>query len=68
MAKKKAKLTRKERAMKKQKENPGNYLFVGALLLALGIGMYFGRPDVGVLTGLGAGFLLLAIYYWLKKK
>jgi len=53
---------------KKKKKNPGSYLFVGALLLGLGIGMYFGRPDAGVLTGLGAGFLLLAIYYLLKKK
>ena len=53
---------------KKRDKDPGGLLFVGALFVGLGIGMYFGRPDVGVLVGLGVGFLLMAIYHLLKKK
>ena len=53
---------------KKKEKDPGGLLFVGALFVGLGIGMYFGRPDVGVLTGLGVGFLLMALYHLLKKK
>jgi len=54
--------------MKKKKDNPGNYMFVGALFVGLGMGMYFGRPDVGVLLGLGVGFLLLAFYHLFSKQ
>jgi len=53
---------------KKRDKDPGGLLFAGALFIGLGIGMYFGRPDAGVLTGLGAGFILMAIYYLLKGK
>ena len=58
----------RKRKNKKKEKDPGGLLFVGALFIGLGIGMYFGRPDVGVLTGLGVGFILMAIYYLLKKK
>ncbi len=55
--------------MKRKKDkDPGGLFFVGSLFVGLGIGMYFGRPDVGVLTGLGVGFILMGLYYLLKKK
>ncbi len=41
-------------------ETPG-LAFVAFLLIGLGIGQYFGRPDVGVLVGLGVGFLAMLI-------
>ncbi len=54
--------------MKKKKDNAGDYLFVGPLFIGLGLGLYFEQTAVGVLIGLGVGFLLRAIYYLLKKK
>lgn len=54
--------------MKKKKEKIEDYLFVGALFVGLGLGIYFEQVAVGVLIGLGVGFLLRAIYYLLKKK
>jgi hypothetical protein len=55
-------------AKKRKKDNPGNYLFLAGLFIGLGTGLYYGRPDVGVLIGLGAGFLAAGIYYLIKKK
>jgi hypothetical protein len=47
----------------KQKKDIGNELggigFVAGLFIGLGSGMAFGRPDVGVLIGLGIGFILM---------
>ena len=37
------------------------YAFVGFLFIGLAIGLLYGRPDVGVLAGLGFGFLALLI-------
>jgi len=58
----------RRREKKKKDKDPGGLFFVGSLFVGLGIGMYFGRPDVGVLTGLGVGFILMGLYYLLKKK
>ena len=44
-----------------KKEDRGGLVFVGSLLICLGIGLGFGRPDVGVLVGLGVGFILMSI-------
>jgi hypothetical protein len=38
----------------------GGLLIPAGLFIGLGIGLLVGRPDVGVLAGLGAGFLGLA--------
>jgi uncharacterized membrane protein HdeD (DUF308 family) len=34
------------------------FFIPGGILIGLGVGMVFGRADIGVLTGLGAGFVL----------
>ena len=57
----------KKRAFKKDKDPVGSTLFVAFLLLGIGIGLYFGRPDVGVLVGLGVGFIAKAICLSKKK-
>jgi len=64
MAKKKA--VKKSKPMKKDKDLLGDYLFVGSLMIGIGTGLYFGRPDVGVLGGLGIGFILKAISLFKK--
>lgn len=43
---------------KESKTTPGA-LFVGCMFVGLGLGLLFGRPDAGVLLGLGVGFLAL---------
>ena len=49
-----------KRFRKKSDETAG-LAFVAFLLIGLGIGQYFGRPDAGVLVGLGCGFLAMLI-------
>jgi len=46
--------------MKKKNDVPGT-AFVGFILLGLAFGLYFGRPDVGILGGVGLGFIAMAI-------
>ena len=64
---------RKKRQMKKakiqempKKDNSGLWVPAGALL-GVGIGLLYGRPDVGVLVGLGIGFILMDLTKLLKK-
>jgi len=40
----------------------GGSIFVGMMFLGLGIGMIFGRADVGVLIGMGIGFIASELY------
>jgi len=47
--------------MSKGKEQYGNLAFVGCILVGMGIGLAFNRPDVGAVVGVGAGFILMAI-------
>jgi hypothetical protein len=53
---------------KKKSMDAGTGLFLAGLFVGLGTGLYYGRPDVGVLVGLGVGFLASAIYHMVKKK
>jgi len=46
---------------KKNSDETTGLAFVAFLLIGLGLGQYFGRPDVGVLVGLGVGFLAMLI-------
>jgi hypothetical protein len=43
------------------KYEPGGMAFVGFLMLGLAIGIYTGQTAVGVLGGLGLGFIAMAI-------
>ena len=46
---------------KSKKSDQTGYAFVGCLLIGLAIGQLYGRPDVGVLAGLGFGFLAMLL-------
>lgn len=46
---------------KKSKEISG-LVFVACMFIGGGIGLLFGRPDVGGAIGMGVGFLLMAIF------
>lgn len=36
-------------------------VFVGCIMAGSGLGMAFGRPDIGSLVGVGIGFVLMAL-------
>lgn len=42
-------------------DNVSGLIFVSLMFFGLGVGLLFGRPDVGVLVGLGAGFIAMAL-------
>lgn len=56
---------------KKEKESKsdtvGGLVFVGPLMIGLGIGMYYNQTAVGVLIGLGVGFLFFGLVKALMK-
>ncbi len=63
-------MAKKNKGVKKSvaKGEDSSGIFVpGGLLLGLGIGLAYGRPDVGALVGLGSGFILMAIIRFLKQ-
>ncbi len=41
-------------------ERIGGLVFVACMFIGAGIGLIFGRPDVGGAIGMGVGFLLMA--------
>lgn len=43
--------------LKMKKKQSGDYLFVGCFFIGLGIGIFFHNPAVGVMMGLGTGFI-----------
>ena len=51
-------------AKKKEKskaDNVGGLVFVGALMIGIGLGIYYNITAVGVLVGLGIGFMLFGL-------
>ena len=54
--------------MKKKKEDIPGLAFVGCLFIGLALGMAYNNVAVGVLGGLGAGFIVMAILEYLMKK
>lgn len=59
----KKKITKKKT---KNNEDSSGIFVPGGLLLGLGLGLAYGRPDVGALVGLGVGFILMAIVKSMK--
>ena len=57
--------------VKKEKESKsdtvGGLVFVGPLMIGIGIGIYYNQTAVGVLVGLGVGFLLFGLVKALMK-
>ena len=51
-------------AKKKQSsrsDSVGGLVFVGPLMIGIGLGIYYGITHVGVLVGLGVGFILFGL-------
>ena len=57
-----------KKKMKKKKEDVPGIAFVGCLFIGLALGMAYGNVAIGVLGGLGAGFIVMAILTYLIKK
>jgi hypothetical protein len=53
---------------KDKKEDAAGLVFVGALFIGMALGMFYGNVAVGVLAGLGVGFILMALVRILLKK
>jgi len=54
--------------MKKKKEDIPGLAFVGCLFIGMALGMAYGNVAVGVLGGLGAGFIVMAMLKVLMKR
>ena len=46
---------------KSKADTVGGLVFVGPLMIGLGLGMYYGNTAVGTLVGLGVGFILFGL-------
>lgn len=57
----------KKEKKKSRSDNVGAFGFVGSLMIGIGIGLLYGRPDVGTMVGLGIGFLMFALSKLLIK-
>ena len=58
--------------MEKQKskskvETAGGLVFVGALMVGIGLGIYYNITAVGTLVGLGVGFILFGLIWAFMK-
>lgn len=52
---------------KSKADTVGGFVFVGPLMIGIGLGIYFNQTAVGVLVGLGVGFILYGIVKALMK-
>lgn len=43
--------------VKSKADTVGGLVFVGPLMIGIGLGMYYGNTAVGTLVGLGVGFI-----------
>ncbi len=50
----------REKGKSREKEIEG-FAFVAPLMIGLALGLLFGRPDVGIIGGIGFGFLISLI-------
>lgn len=46
---------------------PGGYVFVGCMFVGMGLGMYFNNTGIGLMIGMGVGFLGMAVLQLFKK-
>ena len=46
---------------KSKADNVGGLVFVGPLMIGIGLGMYYGNTAVGTLVGLGVGFIFFGL-------
>ena len=52
-------MAKKENKLKA--DTAGGLVFVGAMMIGIGIGIYYNITAVGVLVGLGVGFILFGL-------
>ena len=64
---KKENVDQKEKCKKWAREDKAGLFIPAGCLIGVGLGLVYGRPDAGVLIGLGAGFLLMAIIKLLQR-
>ncbi|RLE80389.1 MAG: hypothetical protein DRJ52_06475 [Thermoprotei archaeon] len=53
---------------KEEREHVSGLVFVALMFIGAGIGLLFGRPDVGGAIGMGLGFLAMAILRYHRIK
>jgi hypothetical protein len=53
---------------KSKSDTVGGLVFVGPLLIGIGLGIYFNQTAVGVLVGLGVSFILFGVVKALMKE
>ena len=46
----------------------GGLVFVGPLMIGIGLGIYYGNTAVGTLVGLGVGFILFGLIKVFMKR
>ena len=46
---------------KSKSDIAGGLVFVGPLMIGIGLGIYYNQTAVGVLVGLGVGFILFGL-------
>ena len=52
---------------KSKSDTVGGLMFVGPLMIGIGLGIYYNQTAVGVLVGLGVGFILFGLTKALMK-
>ena len=50
-----------EQKSKSKADVAGGLVFVGPLMIGIGLGIYYGNTAIGVLVGLGVGFILFGL-------
>ena len=50
-----------EKNEKSKSDTAGGLVFVGPLMIGIGLGIYYNMTAVGALVGLGVGFILFGI-------
>ena len=50
-----------DKEKKSKSDTVGGLVFVGPLLIGIGLGIYFNQTAVGVLVGLGVGFIFFGL-------
>jgi len=56
-----------KREIRKEDDSPGELFIPGGVLGGMGFGFLFGNFLAGLFIGLGAGFVLFAVYEMFKK-
>jgi hypothetical protein len=54
--------------MENNNKKIGWYIFTGFMFVGIGAGIAFDKPEVGVLIGIGLGFIAAAVYRSEKSK